>query len=102
MTEPKPLQITFLTTDKGLFIGWGMNRDQIDPSRQLIMTGESLEIRIRGGSTVREIVKQQSEVFFNGPLTADLNIPRNYPYEIIARNGNEVIVIASGKLRPKA
>jgi hypothetical protein len=80
--EKQPLSIRYVAdAARGVLFGWSVKGlDSIDPYRQL---GYTVESQTQLGLTGEDLTKAVHEAvlqFFNGPLSADLNIPSNYPY----------------------
>lgn len=83
MSERQTLSIGYITDpERGVLFGWsGKGRDSIDPYRQPVYTPESQAQLGLTGEDLTKAVHEAVLKFFNGPLSADLNIPPNYPYE---------------------
>ncbi|MBI1871924.1 hypothetical protein HYS10_00735 [Candidatus Collierbacteria bacterium] len=80
LDKKPPLYITFFIQENGLSFGWGLNRNQIYP-RLPICTKDTLDLWVSRGRTTEEIAHTEALKYFNGSLSADLNIPAGYPYE---------------------
>lgn len=101
MGEQSPLLIRYISDkDKGVFFGWSIRGlDQIDPYRLPIYSPESRKELEAKGQNLTNAVHEQVLLFFNGALSADLNIPPNYPYSFFEPDNDKPAY--TGQLRKK-
>jgi len=82
MVERAPLIIKYASEQGDASFGWSvLGIDQINPHIVPIFNPGSETVIAERGEVFVDVIHSEILRYFNGPLSADLNIPPNYPYE---------------------
>lgn len=82
MVEQNPLAIKYTLGEQGVFFGWSIEGpEQVNPGTIPVFSADSVVKISAQGESLPKAVHREVLVFFNGSLSADLNIPSGYPYE---------------------
>jgi hypothetical protein len=98
MDNQKPLKVVYLIEENRVMFGWGPDENRAMTRLIPLCSREAFELSLMGGDvTESQVIASAVQSFFEGPLSVDLKIPADYPYELI--KDGETEPLHSGTLR---
>ena len=90
MKEQKPLCVEYKVGENGVYFGWNLDREKINDWHLIWKEGPGdLVKKLQDKENLAEKVHEEVLMFFNGPISVDINIPNNYPYQLYETGKDE-------------